>query len=143
VRALVGAGAPEIRLVNRTRKRADQMASALSLGPRLKTADWGDWNKTFKDVQLLVNATSLGMTGKEPLDLSLDGLPDSAAISDIVYNPLETGLLRAARLRGLRTMEGLGMLMHQAAPAFAAWFGVTPEVTPELRAELVQALRRA
>ena len=82
------------------------------------------------------------MTGKPPLELSLDQLPSQAAVADIVYNPLETPLLRTARARGHRTMDGLGMLMHQAAPAFAAWFGVSPEVTAELRAELVKALPR-
>jgi shikimate dehydrogenase len=80
------------------------------------------------------------MIGKPPLELVLEELPADAAVADIVYNPLETGLLKAARARGHRTMDGLGMLMHQAAPAFALWFGVTPEVTQELREELVKAL---
>ena len=80
------------------------------------------------------------MTGKPALEIALDDLPRDAAVADIVYNPLETDLLRSARARGHRTMDGLGMLMHQAVPAFAAWFGVTPKVTPELRAELEKAL---
>ncbi|WP_372424090.1 shikimate dehydrogenase [Salinarimonas chemoclinalis] len=89
-------------------------------------------------VDLLVNATSLGMTGKDPLALDLAALPDGAAVADIVYAPLETDLLRTARARGLATVDGLGMLLHQAAPGFARWFGRRPEVTPELRA-LVEA----
>ena len=80
------------------------------------------------------------MTGKPALDIALEFLPPAASVADIVYNPLETGLLRAAKARGHRTMDGLGMLMHQAVPAFAAWFGVTPKVTPQLRAELERTL---
>lgn len=89
-------------------------------------------------VDLLVNATSLGMTGKEPLVLDLGPLPAHAAVADIVYAPLETDLLRAARARGLATVDGLGMLLHQAVPGFARWFGPTPTVTPELRS-LIEA----
>jgi shikimate dehydrogenase len=140
VQALLRAGAPEIRLVNRTRSRAEQLAAAFAPQARLRVAEWGDWTNAFKDARLLVNATSLGMTGKAPLEISLEALPVTAAVADIVYNPLETPLLAAARARGMRTMDGLGMLMHQAAPAFEAWFGVAPEVTPELRADLVKAL---
>jgi shikimate dehydrogenase len=106
----------------------------------MRLVEWGDWEAAFRDARLLVNTTSLGMTGKLPLEISLDGLSAEAAVADIVYNPLETGLLKAARARGCRTMDGLGMLMHQAAPAFAAWFGVTPQITEALRAELVKAL---
>jgi shikimate dehydrogenase len=102
---------------------------------------WGDWQAAFADVGLVVNTTSLGMTGKPPLEIALDHLPRQASVADIVYNPLETDLLRAAKARGHRTMDGLGMLMHQAVPAFAAWFGVTPKVTPALRAELERAVR--
>ena len=90
---------------------------------------------------MLVNATSAGMRGLSPLGLSLDPLPREAAVCDIVYNPLETPLLKDARVRGHRVVDGLGMLMHQAAPAFAAFFGVVPEITPLLRAELEKALR--
>jgi shikimate dehydrogenase len=139
---LLRAGAPEIRLLNRTAKRASELTAALSASNRVRVREWGDWQSAFHGAQLLVNTTSLGMTGKAPLELSLEALPASAAVADIVYNPLETKLLREARARGHRTMDGLGMLMHQAAPAFAAWFGVTPKVTPELRADLEEALRR-
>ena len=140
--ALARAGAPEIRLVNRTTARAEALVNALKLSVPVKLVEWGDWGAAFAEARLLVNTTSLGMTGKPPLDLPLDLLPKEAAIADIVYNPLETDLLRQAWARGHRTMDGLGMLMHQAVPAFAAWFGVTPAVTDELRAELVKAVAR-
>ncbi|MSP94495.1 MAG: shikimate dehydrogenase [Alphaproteobacteria bacterium] len=140
VLALTRAGAPEIRLINRTQARAEALAASFGATAPVKTALWGDWARAFTGARLLVNATSLGMIGKDRLEISLDVLPSEAAIVDIVYNPLETELLRAAKARGHRTMGGLGMLMHQAAPAFAAWFGVTPEVTPALRAELEAAL---
>jgi shikimate dehydrogenase len=90
---------------------------------------------------LLVNATSLGMAGKPDLDVSLDPLPRRAVVYDIVYVPLETSLLRRARLRGLRTADGLGMLLHQAQPGFEKWFGVRPEITPQLRSLVEQDIR--
>ena len=142
VLALARAGAPEVRLLNRTNTRSQTLANTLGQFAKIKLVDWGDWHDAFAGARLLVNTTSLGMTGKPPLELSLDGLPLEAAVVDIVYNPLETPLLKAARARGHRTMDGLGMLMHQAAPAFTAWFGVSPQVTAELRAELVKALPR-
>ena len=138
VLALQRAGSPEIRLVNRTPGRSDALAR--SAGGAIRVMPWGDWNGALSDAALLVNTTSLGMTGKAPLEIALEQLPRQAAVADIVYNPLETGLLRAAKAKGHRTMDGLGMLMHQAVPAFAAWFSVTPQVTPELRAELERAL---
>lgn len=142
VLALARAGAPEIRLVNRTKARSQTLAGTLGQFAKIQLVDWGDWDAALIGARLLVNTTSLGMTGKPPLELSLEGLPSQAAVADIVYNPLETPLLKAARARGHRTMDGLGMLMHQAAPAFAAWFGVSPEAGPELRDELVKALPR-
>jgi shikimate dehydrogenase len=138
VLALQRAGSPEIRLINRTPSRSDTLARAA--GGNVRSLAWGDWKAALADAGLLVNTTSLGMTGKPPLEIALDHLPAHAAVADIVYNPLETELLRSASARGHRTMDGLGMLMYQAVPAFAAWFGVTPKVTPELRAELVRAL---
>jgi shikimate dehydrogenase len=142
VLALARAGAPEIRVVNRTKARSQALAAALGQFAKITLVEWGDWDAAFAGARLLVNTTSLGMIGKPPIELSLDGLPSQAAVADIVYNPLETPLLRSARARGHRTMDGLGMLMHQAAPAFAAWFGVTPQITGELRAELAKALSR-
>jgi shikimate dehydrogenase len=142
VLALARSGAAEIRLVNRTRTRSQTLANTLGPFTKIRLFDWGDWDAALMGARLLVNTTSLGMTGKPPLELSLDRLSPQAAVVDIVYNPLETLLLKAARARGHRTMDGLGMLMHQAAPAFAAWFGVSPEVTADLRAELVKALPR-
>ncbi len=136
---LMGSGAKEIRIVNRTRTRVDSLAHAFEEA-KLEVFDWGDWKNAFADAGLLVNTTSAGMVGKDPLDIALDALPRDAAIADIVYNPLETALLRDAKARGHRTMDGLGMLMHQAVPAFAAWFGITPEVTAELRAVLEEKL---
>jgi len=137
--ALQRAGSPEIRIINRTPARSDALLRAAP-GGGMRAMAWGDWKAGLADVGLLVNTTSLGMTGKPAMDIALDFLPRSAAVADIVYNPLETDLLRRARAQGHRTMDGLGMLMHQAAPAFAAWFGVTPKVTPQLRAELERAL---
>lgn len=130
--ALLDAGVPEIRLLNRSRARADALAR--DIGGPVRVLDWGAWPPAFADARLLVNATSLGMAGQPPLELALDALPPAAAVNDIVYVPLETPLLKAARARGHVAVDGLGMLLHQARPAFRAWFGVDPEVTPELRA---------
>jgi shikimate dehydrogenase len=139
VLALQRAGCPEIRVINRTPARSDALARSAS-GGAIRPIPWGGWKAGLADVGLLVNTTSLGMTGKPALEIELEFLPRSAAVADIVYNPLETDLLRAAKAEGHATMDGLGMLMHQAVPAFAAWFGVTPKVTPQLRAELERAL---
>jgi shikimate dehydrogenase len=141
--ALARVGAGEIRLINRTQERADTLARNFAGIANVRPIAWGNWDEAFAGAKLLVNTTSLGMIGKAPLDLPVGALPADAAVADIVYNPLETALLKEARTRGLRTMDGLGMLMHQAVPAFAAWFGVTPKVTPELRDILVKALSRA
>ena len=139
VLALTRAGCPEIRVINRTPARTEALVRSPA-GGSIKAVKWGDWKTGFADAGLLVNTTSLGMTGKPALEIGLDLLPRDAAVADIVYNPLETDLLRAARARGHRTMDGLGMLMHQAVPAFAAWFGITPKVTPQLRAQLERAI---
>jgi len=141
--ALDELGAREIRVVARNVSRAaalvDQLRPAISA--KLVCLSWADWQAAAADVALLVNATSGGLTGKPPLNLWVDPLPESAAVCDIVYNPLETPLLKNAMARSHRTIDGLGMLMHQAVPAFAAFYGVTPRVTPALRAELEKALR--
>jgi shikimate dehydrogenase len=129
--SLIDEGAKEIRLTNRTAARAEDLAR--EFGPVIKTVAWSDRHDALKGAAMLINTTSQGMVGQPDLDLSLEQLPTSALVSDIVYIPLETPLLSAARLRGNMTVNGLGMLLHQARPAFKAWFGVMPEVTPELR----------
>ena len=129
--ALQDEGFSEIVLLNRTRERAERLAA--SLGGPIRTADWSERAGLLRDVSLLVNTTSLGMVGQAPLDIDLAGLPTETVVTDIVYQPLETRLLAEARSRGNRTVDGLGMLLHQARPGFETWFGVRPEVTPELR----------
>ncbi|MGD9868471.1 MAG: shikimate dehydrogenase [Hyphomicrobiales bacterium] len=129
---LLEAGVRELRLVNRTRSRAEALAGFF--GASVAVADWGDRVHALSDCGLAVNTTSLGMAGHGPLDLDLGRLPEDATVADIVYVPLETGLLAQARRRGLKTVDGLGMLLHQAVPGFEKWFGRRPEVTAELRA---------
>jgi shikimate dehydrogenase len=138
VHGLLSEGAASIVLTNRTRGRADALAHAY--GPSVTVIDWDDRHRALARCGLLVNATSLGMTGKEPLDLDLAALPANAVVADIVYSPLQTELLAAARARGNRTVDGLGMLLYQAVPGFERWFGVRPEVTPELRAHVAATL---
>jgi shikimate dehydrogenase len=131
VASLAERGAPEIRVINRTAARVLKLAA--DYGSPVKSVPWDDRNAALEGASLLVNATSQGMAGQSPLDISLDRLPRSALVSDIVYIPMETPLLAAARRRGHPTAGGLGMLIHQARPAFQAWFGIMPEATPELR----------
>lgn len=131
VAALADAGAPEVRLVNRTRERAEALATAL--GGALSVYDWDRREAALAEAGLLVNTTTLGMAGQPPLDLDLGALPVEAVVTDIVYTPLMTPLLQAARTRGNPLVDGLGMLLHQARPGFEAWYGVRPEVTPGLR----------
>jgi shikimate dehydrogenase len=125
-------GAQEIRLVNRSPGRAQALAQ--EFGAPIKAVAWNERHAALAGAAMLVNTTSQGMAGQPALDLALDKLPAFALVSDIVYVPRETPLLNAARRRGNRTVNGLGMLLHQARPAFHAWFGVMPEVTAELRA---------
>jgi shikimate dehydrogenase len=129
---LIDAGAREIRLLNRTSARAVELARELE-GP-LRAFDWQERERVLEGAAMLINTTSAGMAGEWALDLALDRLPASALVSDIVYIPRETPFLAAARRRGNPTVNGLGMLLHQARPAFCAWFGIMPEVTPQLRA---------
>ena len=135
---LLDAGVPEVRLLNRTRARAEELAGAHD--PRLVVAEWENMATAFTDATLLVNTTSLGMQGQPPLEIGLAALPPRAAVADLVYVPLETALLAAARRRGNPVVDGLGMLLHQAVPSFEAWFGVRPEVTAELRALVAATL---
>jgi shikimate dehydrogenase len=129
---LVDQGAREIRLVNRTPARGKTLAQ--DLGGPIGALRWEEREAALEGAAMLINATNQGMLGEPPLDIALDRLPVSALVSDIVYIPRETALLAAARRRGNPTVNGLGMLLHQARPAFHAWFGIMPEVTPELRA---------
>ncbi|WOF75853.1 shikimate dehydrogenase [Parvibaculaceae bacterium PLY_AMNH_Bact1] len=136
--ALADAGVPEIRLVNRTVEKAAALLTELNV--KGDALSWDDAPDALQEAGLLVNTSSLGMTGMDPLDLSLEKLEPSALVTDIVYSPLETDLLARARTRGNATVDGLGMLLHQAVPGFEAWFGVRPEVTPELRALILEDL---
>jgi len=129
---LIDQGAREIRLVNRTMARAEALANELS--DSITALSWEERERALEDAAMLINATNQGMVGEPPLDLAIDRLPVSALVSDIVYIPRETALIAAARTRGNPMVNGLGMLLHQARPAFQAWFGIMPEVTPELRA---------
>jgi shikimate dehydrogenase len=138
VAALTEAGAAEIRLVNRTIERAEALARDLAQpGTRTTVHAWDERAEVLRDAGILVNTTSLGMDKESSLELDLRALPVSAVVVDIVYVPLETGLLAAARRRGHRVVDGLGMLLHQGRPGFAAWFGAAPQVTPALRAAML------
>jgi shikimate dehydrogenase len=131
IAALTDAGVGELRLVNRSRDRAERLAQ--DLGGPIVVGDWNSRADLLDGAALVVNTTSLGMAGQPPLDLDLAALPISAVVTDIVYVPLETPLLAAARQRGNRIVDGLGMLLWQAVPGFTAWFGPQPEVTDALR----------
>jgi shikimate dehydrogenase len=138
IAALSAAGVPEIRLLNRTRDRADALARELAAaGTRITVRPWQSRGEELDGAGILVNTTSLGMENELPLDIALAALPLSAVVVDIVYVPLETALLATARRRGHPTVDGLGMLLHQGRPGFAAWFGAAPRVTPELRRALL------
>jgi shikimate dehydrogenase len=140
VAALADAGVPEIRIVNRTVSRAENVASELSTpATRITAHPWSEAGSVQQHAGLLVNTTSLGMIGQPPLVLDLS-LPLSAPVVDIVYVPLETSLLAAARRRGHLVVDGLGMLLHQGRPGFEAWFGASVRVTAELRATITATL---
>ncbi len=133
---LVERGVPRIHLVNRSRDRAQALAQPY--GDRVRVITWDEVRATLPKAGLVVNTTSLGMKGQPALPLDVSVLRPDAAVADLVYVPLETELLKAAKARGLRTADGLGMLLHQAVRGFELWFGQRPQVTPELRA-LVEA----
>jgi len=135
--ALQDAGVPEIRIINRTLARAEALAR--DLGGVCVAAPWAERDARLKDAALLVNTTTQGMKGQEPLDIDLKNLPTAAVVNDIVYVPLETALLKNARIRGNHAVDGLGMLLYQAQLGFEGWFGQRPEVTPELRAHVLAA----
>ena len=137
--ALAQDGAREIRLVNRTFARAKAIADAFG-GP-IKAQPWESRHDLLEGAATVVNATSCGMVGQPALDIRLDKLSKNALAADIIYIPLETPFLAAARKRGNRTINGLGMLLHQGRPAWKAWFGIDVEVTVELRELLERSLR--
>jgi shikimate dehydrogenase len=130
VASLAAQGAREIRVVNRSPERARRMAD--DYGPPVSAVAWSQRHDVLDDIALLVNCTDQGMAGKPALDLALDRLAPKAIVGDLIYTPPETPLLAAARERGHPTVNGLGLLLNQARPAFNAWFGVMPAITPEL-----------
>jgi shikimate dehydrogenase len=138
VDGLLQQGCREIRVVNRTKARAE--ALRVDFGNALESVPWEDRHAALADAAMLVNTTSQGMKGHDALDLALDRLPRDAVVADIVYTPLATPLLAAARARGNPAVDGRGMLMHQARPAVQAWFGILPEIGPALRATLEATL---
>lgn len=138
VYALNERGVEKITVVNRSRERAEQLVQELKIASDIAGFDQAD--KLLSSADLLVNTTSLGMKGQPPLELGLNNLKPGAAVCDIVYVPLETGLLRQARERGHPAVDGLGMLLHQAVPGFERWFGVRPKVTQVLRDRVVADL---
>ena len=131
VLSLAERGAKEIRLLNRSLDKAQALAS--EFGSPVQALTWEARHDALDSIALLVNTTSQGMQGHPALELDLRRLPPQALVSDVIYAPLQTPLLAAARLRGNPTVNGLGMLLNQARPAFKAWFGVMPDITPELR----------
>ncbi|MBN8910746.1 MAG: shikimate dehydrogenase [Rhizobiales bacterium] len=124
------AGVPEIRVFNRSASRAEALAK--DFGPRVKFLPWEQRSRASTEAAVLVNTTSVGLKGDGALGIDFADFHPDCIVSDIVYVPLETGLIREARRHGLRTVDGLGMLLHQAVPGFEKWFGVRPEVTVEL-----------
>ncbi len=137
--ALLQEGAPEIRLVNRTPAHAKAIAD--DLGGPISVLAWDARHEALAGAACVVNTTSLGMAGQPALLMDLDRLDPRALVADIVYTPLETGLLAGALKRGNRTVGGLGMLLHQGPPAWKLWFGLTPEVTTELHALMRESIR--
>jgi shikimate dehydrogenase len=131
-----------ILVANRTRERAEELVRSLSgySAVKIEVLAWHDLDQGVAQAQLIVNTTSLGMAGQPPLPTDLSRAPENAIISDVVYVPLRTPLLAAAEARGLRIVDGLGMLLHQAVPGFERWFGVKPTVTPKLRTLIVTDL---
>lgn len=128
----------EVRIVNRTEARAAELAAAF---PPARAFGFEAMAEALEGAQLVVNSSTLGMAGAPPLEIDLSPVAKSATVCDIVYHPLETGLLRQAREKGLFAVDGLGMLLHQAVPGFERWFGARPQVTPRLRAAVLAAIK--
>lgn len=139
VTGLLGYPGLKVKIINRTTDKADDV-TALDRN-RIETASWDKLDAEVAKAGMIVNTTSLGMTGYPPLVLDFSRCSKDTIVADIVYVPLMTPLLRAAQEHSLRIVDGLGMLLHQAVPGFARWFGVTPELTPELREAVLQDLR--
>lgn len=135
------AGVEQVLVANRTRERAEEVAA--HFGPRVCAIDWATRSQAAGTAGVIVNTTTIGMKGEGDLGLDFGIMDERAVVADIVYVPLETALLAAARKAGLRTVDGLGMLLHQAAPGFEKWFGVRPRVTDELRALIVRDIEAA
>lgn len=135
--ALHQRGFEDIRIVNRTKLRAEELAAAF---PPSSAHGFDTLDRALARGTLVVNTSTLGMKGAPPLAIDLSPAAANAAVCDIVYSPLETALLAQARSRGLRAVDGLGMLLHQAVPGFEVWFGVRPQVTPELRKAVLAAI---
>jgi len=141
VYGLKARGFDRIQVVNRTLSRAEKIAE--EFGRNVTAKDWNATESFAADTGLLVNTTSLGMTGQPPLEVNLESLPDTCVVTDIVYAPLITNLLLDAREQGLKTVDGLGMLLHQAVPGFEKWFGARPAVSPGLRSHVLKDLEPA
>ncbi len=137
--ALLSEGVPEVRLVNRTVAKAEALAR--DIGGAIRVLPWDARHAALEGAAAVVNTTSLGMVGQPSLDLNLDALSPEAVAADIIYTPLETEFLALAKARGNRVVGGLGMLLHQGPPAWKLWFGLEPEVTPELRAKMEASIR--
>lgn len=131
IAALIEVGAPEIRIANRTRARADALRA--DFGAKVTVVDWVQSAHTVDDAATVVNTTSLGMVGKPEFNVNLSQINPKALVNDLVYTPIQTEFLTAAAGRGCKTVDGLGMLLHQAAPGFERWFGHRPEVDEETR----------
>jgi len=134
VHGLLGLGLREIRIANRSRGKAEEIGATFPI----KTVDWQDREEAAQGAAILVNTTALGMAGQPELGFDLQHLPATALVCDIVYKPLETALLKAAKARGNPIVTGIGMLLHQARPAFREWFGIMPEVDGELRQKILK-----
>jgi shikimate dehydrogenase len=136
ISALAAEGAPEVRVANRTRARAEMLRD--HFGARVRVVDWHRASEAVEGATTIVNCTALGMRGQPELPVHLDFAPEGALVSDLVYTPLETGLLRQARHLGLTAVDGVGMLLHQAVPGFESWFDRRPEVDDALRRAVLQ-----
>lgn len=135
ISALLDAGAPEVMVSNRTRVRAEKLRD--DFGQRVSVVDWVQAGNILEDATLVVNTSSLGMVGKPPLRVPLDGLRPETVVTDLVYTPLQTGLLQEAAALGCTTVDGLGMLLYQAVPGFERWFGLRPTVDEATRAAVL------